>query len=241
MLQPLAGGSSLLLIEDDERLAQMIVPYLEQNGLKVVHTLSAQGAYTALNARSFDLILLDLMLSDADGLDVCRYIRATCSWDPAIIMVTGRGEPTDRIIGLELGADDYLTKPFEPRELLARIRAILRRVSKNLLDTVDLIRAGQLEINTAARTVTVGQRLCLLTSMQFDLLLALARNPGRVMNREQLWQAVRGESYESFDRAIDVHIGRIRQIIEDDPRTPTRIITVRGVGYVFSRLPQVAP
>lgn len=238
MLQPPPGGSTLLLIEDDERLAGMIVPYLEQHGLNVVHTSSAKEAYRALEYRSFDIILLDLMLSDADGLDVCRYIRTSCQWDPAIIMVTGRGEPTDRIIGLELGADDYLTKPFEPRELLARIRAILRRVSKNSTDSHDLIRAGVLEINIAARTVKLDQRVCSLTSMQFELLLTLARNSGRVMNREQLWQSVRGASYESFDRAIDVHIGRIRQIIEDDPRTPRRIITVRGIGYVFSRLPQ---
>jgi DNA-binding response OmpR family regulator len=239
MLQPLSGGSTLLLIEDDQRLAGMIVPYLEQHGLDVLHTPTAKDAYCALETRSFDIILLDLMLSDADGLDVCRYIRAACQWDPAIIMVTGRGEPTDRIIGLELGADDYLTKPFEPRELLARIRAILRRVSKISPDPHELIRAGELEINIAARTVKLDRRVCTLTSMQFELLLALARNAGRVMNREQLWQSVRGASYESFDRAIDVHIGRIRQIIEDDPRTPKRIITVRGIGYVFSRLPQI--
>lgn len=238
MLQTLSGGATLLLIEDDQRLAGMIVPYLAQHGLDVLHTPTAQEAYSVLKSRSFDVILLDLMLSDADGLDVCRYIRTFCQWDPAIIMVTGRGEPTDRIIGLELGADDYLTKPFEPRELLARIRAILRRVSKTGSDPQDLIRAGALEINIAERTVKIDQRVCPLTAMQFELLLTLARNSGRVMNREQLWQSVRGASYESFDRAIDVHIGRIRQIIEDDPRTPRRIITVRGIGYVFSRLPQ---
>lgn len=238
MLQPLSGSFMLLLIEDDLRLASMTVPYLAQHGLEVLHVPTAQDAYSALEIRSFDIILLDLMLSDADGLDVCRYIRTSCQWDPAIIMVTGRGEPTDRIIGLELGADDYLTKPFEPRELLARIRAILRRVSKTGSDSHDLIRSGKLEINIAARTVKLDQRVCSLTAMQFELLLTLARNSGRVMNREQLWQSVRGASYESFDRAIDVHIGRIRQIIEDDPRTPQRIITVRGIGYVFSRLSQ---
>lgn len=232
-------NTPVLLIEDDLRLAQMIVPYLTQHGLSVVHASSAQEAYAALNARSFALILLDLMLNDADGLDVCRYIRTVCTDDPAIIMVTGRGEPTDRIIGLELGADDYMSKPFEPRELLARIRAILRRLQKTTSpDTEPPIRSGALEINPAARTVTVDQQSCSLTSMQFDLLLTLARNAGRVMNREQLWQALRGESYESFDRAIDVHIGRIRQAIEKDPRVPTRIITVRGIGYVFSRLQQ---
>ncbi|MFS2222635.1 response regulator transcription factor [Pantoea sp. B65] len=240
MLKTPHSGSSILLVEDDVRLAQMIVPYLAPYGFDIVHSQNARHAKDALNKRKFDLILLDLMLGDADGLDVCRYIRTSCEDDPAIIMVTGRGDPTDRIIGLEIGADDYLPKPFEPRELLARIRAVLRRMVKQ--QTADssgmLIRSGPLEINTAARTVTLRQKNCPLTALQFDLLLTLARNAGRVLNRDQLWQSIRGEAYESFDRAIDVHIGRIRQAIEDDPRTPKQIITVRGIGYVFSRLPQ---
>lgn len=238
MLQHTRAASAILLVEDDNRLAQMVVPYLEQHGFSVNHCDSAQAAYAALENENYDLVLLDLMLSDADGLDVCRYIRAACHYDPAIIMVTARGEPTDRIVGLELGADDYLTKPFEPRELLARMRAILRRTTKAQGRGInDVIRSGELEINISARTVCRERHICALTSLQFDLLVTLARNAGRVLNREQLWQAVRGESYDSFDRAIDVHIGRIRQAIEADPREPKRIITVRGVGYVFSRLP----
>lgn len=227
--------TSVLLIEDDVRLAQMIVPYLAQHEFEVMHSASATDAQARMKLRSFDVVLLDLMLGDADGLALCRQIRAVSHDDPAIIMVTGRGDPADRIIGLEVGADDYLPKPFEPRELLARMRAVLRRMrpGTRTADT-GLIRSGELEIDIAARTVTLHQQPCALTSLQFDLLVSLARQAGRVLNREQIWQTVRGESYDSFDRAIDVHIGRIRQVIEDDPRTPKRIITVRGVGYVFS-------
>ncbi|ORM62813.1 DNA-binding response regulator [Pantoea rodasii] len=230
--------NSVLLIEDDLRLAGMILPYLTQYEFKVEHSASSQDAQLKMKQHAYDVVLLDLMLGDADGLALCRDIRSQCLHEPAIIMVTGRGDPADRIIGLEVGADDYLPKPFEPRELLARMRAVLRRIkSGNGVRETGLIRSGSLEIDTAARTVMLNQNTCSLTSLQFDLLVSLARNAGRVLNREQIWQSVRGESYESFDRAIDVHIGRIRQLIEDDPRVPKRIITVRGVGYVFSALP----
>lgn len=229
--------TSVLLIEDDSRLAGMLMPYLAQYEFSVVHSASAQDAQNKMKQRKFDVVLLDLMLGDADGLALCRQIRTRFQYDPAIIMVTGRGDPADRIIGLEVGADDYLAKPFEPRELLARMRAVLRRMKPGAASSGDVIRSGALEIDTAARSVTLNQRPCSLTSLQFDLLVSLARNAGRVLNREQIWQSVRGESYDSFDRAIDVHIGRIRQAIEDDPQVPKRIITVRGVGYVFSALP----
>lgn len=230
--------TSVLLIEDDQRLAQMIVPYLAQYEFKVVHSACAQDAQLKMKQHIFDMVLLDLMLGDADGLALCREIRTCYPYEPAIIMVTGRGDPADRIIGLEVGADDYLSKPFEPRELLARMRAVLRRIKPgNTVKAHHIIRSGALEIDTEARTVLLNRQVCLLTSLQFDVLVSLARQAGRVLNREQIWQSVRGESYESFDRAIDVHIGRIRQLIEDDPRTPKRIITVRSVGYVFSTLP----
>ncbi|MFJ5159751.1 winged helix-turn-helix domain-containing protein [Pantoea sp. NPDC088449] len=230
--------TSVLLIEDDHRLAGMIVPYLAQHEFNVMHSASVPDAQLRLRQGEFDVVLLDLMLGDADGLALCRQIRSQCHNEPAIIMVTGRGDPADRIIGLEVGADDYLPKPYEPRELLARMRAVLRRIKPGrLLNAEHVIRSGALEIDTAARSVLLHQQPCALTSLQFDLLVALARHAGRVLNREQIWQSVRGESYDSFDRAIDVHIGRIRQLIEDDPRTPKRIITVRGVGYVFSAMP----
>lgn len=237
---PLAGNAmtSVLLIEDDNRLAQMIVPWLAQYEFSVQHSASVSDAHYRMQQQPFDVVLLDLMLGDADGLALRRQIRSDYQHDPAIIMVTGRGDPADRIIGLEVGADDYLPKPFEPRELLARMRAVLRRTRPaGTAAGRNVIRSGALEIDTAARSVTLAQQSCQLTSLQFDLLVALARQAGRVLSREQIWQAVRGENYDPFDRAIDVHIGRIRQAIGDDPRAPTRIIMVRGVGYVFSAQP----
>ena len=150
-----------------------------------------------------------------------------------ILMLTARGDAMDRVVGLELGADDYLPKPFEPRELLARLRAILRRANSTGGD--DTLRFGRLEIDADARAVRVDGERCSLTGYQFDLLLALARHAGRVMSRDQLMDALKGETLEAFDRSIDVHISRIRNAIEDDPRHPRRIITVRGIGYVFAR------
>ncbi|KPC49624.1 Transcriptional regulatory protein OmpR [Amantichitinum ursilacus] len=228
----------LLMIEDDVRLARMVIGFMAQNGIQVEHVEDAQSGLNALRRHHYDLILLDLMLPDADGLDVCRRIRTDTPQPvcPAIIMVTARGDPTDRIVGLELGADDYLPKPFEPRELLARVRAVLRRTASSPAEVPPALRFGRLEIDTGARTVLLDRQPRALTSFQFDLLVVLASNAGRVLSRDQLRQAVRGEALEAFDRSIDVHVGRIRNAIEDDPRFPARIITVRGVGYVFSRL-----
>jgi len=179
------------------------------------------------------------MLPDMDGLDVCRRIRALQG--PAaqvpVLMLTAKGDPMDRIIGLELGADDYLPKPFEPRELLARIRAILRRRTDggSASAAPQVLRFGTLEIDRDARTVTVAGELADLTSYQFDLLVALAERAGRVLTRDQIMEAVRGRELEAFDRSIDVHMGRIRAAIEVDAKNPRRILTVRGVGYVFAK------
>jgi DNA-binding response OmpR family regulator len=173
------------------------------------------------------------MLPDMDGLDVCRRIRATS--DIPILMLTARGDEMDRIIGLELGADDYLPKPFNPRELLARLRAILRRQQEPANRHTSILRFGRLEIDRDRRQVHLDDEERSLTSYQFDLLRALAENPGRVMSREVLMDRVKGESLETFDRSIDVHISRIRAAIEDDPKRPRRVITVRGAGYVFAR------
>jgi DNA-binding response OmpR family regulator len=148
-------------------------------------------------------------------------------------MLTAKGDPIERVIGLEIGADDYLPKPFEPRELLARVRALLRRASTT--STADSLRFGRLEIDRAARAVRIDGQVRSLTSHQFDLLVALAERAGRVLSREQLMDLVRGEAIDAFDRSIDVHIARIRAAVEDDPRHPKRIITVRGAGYVFAR------
>jgi DNA-binding response OmpR family regulator len=180
------------------------------------------------------------MLPDIDGLEVCRRIRALPEVAGVpVLMLTAKGDPMDRIIGLEIGADDYLPKPFEPRELLARIRAVLRRRTDTSAaaqkQMQKQIHFGTLEIDRDARTVTVGGGACDLTSYQFDLLVALAERSGRVLTRDQIMEAVRGRELDAFDRSIDVHMGRIRAAIEVDAKNPKRILTVRGVGYVFAR------
>jgi DNA-binding response OmpR family regulator len=184
------------------------------------------------------LVILDLMLPDMDGLQVCQRIRALpgAVGQVPVLMLTAKGDPMDRIIGLEMGADDYLPKPFEPRELLARIRAILRRQGDGVVAAgAHTLQFGSLEIDRDARRVTVRGVPCELTSYQFDLLVALAERAGRVLTRDQIMEAVRGRELEAFDRSIDVHMGRIRAAIEDDVKAPKRILTVRGVGYVFAR------
>ena len=227
----------LLMIEDDVRLAAMVGDYLRQNGWSVAHAASGAAGMQALADEAPALVILDLMLPDADGLDLCRRIKAESN--AAVLMLTAKGDPMDRIVGLEIGADDYLPKPFEPRELLARIRAVLRRSPNGNTEPADAqrppLRFGSLEIDREARSVSVAGQACELTSYQFDLLLVMAERAGRVLSRDQIMEAVRGRELEAFDRSIDVHMGRIRQAIEADPKTPRRILTVRGVGYVFAK------
>ena len=233
----------LLMIEDDARLAAMVGEYLEQNGFTVSKAPDGLSGLARLSQNGSDnhppeLVILDLMLPDIDGLEVCRRVRALPSGmaQIPILMLTAKGDPMDRIIGLEIGADDYLPKPFEPRELLARVRAILRRKTEPAATAAaNLLRFGSLAIDRDARTVTVANEPCDLTSYQFDLLVALAERAGRVLTRDQIMEAVRGRELEAFDRSIDVHMGRIRAAIESDPKDPKRILTVRGVGYVFAR------
>ena len=228
----------LLMIEDDVRLADMVCAYLGQSGYQMTHAGDAQTGLSQVQADAPDLVILDLMLPDMDGLEVCRRIRAlpgALARTP-VLMLTAKGDPMDRIIGLEMGADDYLPKPFEPRELLARIRAVLRRQGDGPVGgETQQMRFGALDIDRDARTVTVSGQLCELTSYQFDLLVALAERAGRVLTRDQIMEAVRGRELEAFDRSIDVHMGRIRAAIEVDAKNPKRILTVRGVGYVFAR------
>ena len=231
-------SQNLLMIEDDARLARMVTEYLGQSGYPVHHAGTGQAGLDALQAAPADLVILDLMLPDMDGLEVCRRIRSLPGVlaSTPVLMLTAKGDPMDRIIGLEIGADDYLPKPFEPRELLARIRAVLRRrVDLASSTSAPGLRFGSLEIDRDARTVTVGAQACELTSYQFDLLVALAERAGRVLTRDQIMEAVRGRELEAFDRSIDVHMGRIRAAIEVDAKNPKRILTVRGVGYVFAR------
>ena len=218
----------LLMIEDDAPLAAMVGEYLEKSGMNVTHRASGRAGIAALDSGGFDAVILDLMLPDMDGLEVCRTIRAGSA--VPILMLD-----TDRIVGLELGADDYLPKPFNPRELLARLRAILRRQGGAPTSSAATLRFGRLSIDRDARVVRVDDDERALTSHQFDLLWALAENAGRVMSRDQLMDHVRGHELEAFDRSIDVHISRIRAAIEDDPKRPRRVITIRGIGYVFAR------
>jgi DNA-binding response OmpR family regulator len=221
----------ILLIEDDARLGKMVSDYLSEAGFRVTHSATGADAERRLKRETFDALVLDLMLPDTDGLDLCRRVRA----DSAIpvLMLTARGDPLDRIVGLELGADDYLPKPFEPRELLARLRAILRRGSQ--VPVGDVLRFGRLEIDRGAREVRVDGEVRLVTGFQFTLLMALAERAGRVLSREALMDLTKGESHEEFDRSIDVHVSRLRAAIEDDPKKPRRILTLRGAGYVFAK------
>jgi DNA-binding response OmpR family regulator len=227
----------LLMIEDDARLAAMVGEYLTQSGFVVTHMPDGESGLGALQDKPVDLVVLDLMLPGIDGLEVCRRIRALPG-DAArvpVLMLTAKGDPMDRVVGLEIGADDYLPKPFEPRELLARIRAVLRRHQGGAAPEHKLMRFGALEIDRDARVVSVAGQAAELTSYQFDLLVTLAERAGRVLTRDQIMEAVRGRELEAFDRSIDVHMGRIRAAIEQDVKNPKRILTVRGVGYVFAK------
>ena len=208
-------GDRVLLIEDDSRLAEMVSEYLGKAGFHVVHAETGTRGLALHGREPADVVILDLMLPDADGLDICRQIRARS--DSPILMLT----------------DDYLPKPFEPRELLARLRAILRR--RHTTPRTDVLRYGRIEIDRGSREVRLDGSPRPLTGYQFALLLALAEHAGRVMSRDALMDLVRGEQMDAFDRSIDVHVSRIRAAIEDDPKKPRRVITVRGAGYVFAK------
>lgn len=222
----------ILLIEDDPRLAEMVANYLGEAGFAVT-VAGTGGAGLALEAReTFDALVLDLMLPDMDGLDVCRRVSAR-GLTP-VLMLTARGDAMDRVVGLEMGADDYLPKPFEPRELLARLRAILRRKARGG-PAAEMLRFGRLEIDVGARQARLDGAACDLTSYQFSLLLAFAQHAGRVLSRDAIMDIMKNERLEAFDRSIDVHVSRIRAAIEDDPKKPRRVITVRGAGYVFAK------
>ena len=221
----------ILLIEDDQRLAELVKKYLTDAGFSITAANTGGIGLTLHDRESFDALILDLMLPDMDGLDVCRKVRARAQ--TPILMLTARGEAMDRVVGLEMGADDYLPKPFEPRELLARLRAILRRSKSD--NRADIMHFGRLEIDTGAREVRLDGKSKPLTSYQFALLVALAQHAGRVMSRDAIMDLMKHEPLEAFDRSIDVHISRIRAAIEDDVKRPRRIITVRGAGYVFAK------
>ena len=228
-------ASRLLLIDDDSRLTDMVGGYLRRNGLEVDTAGTLAAGRERLKLNTYDALLLDLMLPDGDGLDMTRELRSNPRTRRLpLLMLTARGEPMDRIVGLEIGADDYLPKPFEPRELLARVKALLRRASPEQ-QADDVLLFGRLEVDLGARQARLDGTPCDLTSHQFELLTVLAQSPGRVLSRDQIMDALKGHPLEAFDRSIDVHISRIRAVIEDDPKAPRRVLTVRGAGYVFAR------
>jgi len=224
-------ADTILIIDDDTRLSAMLRDYLEGNGFAVHTAATATAGLAALARHRTDAVILDVMLPDFDGFEVLRRLRVTS--DVPVLMLTAKGDETDRIVGLEIGADDYLPKPFSSRELLARLRAILRRRTGPA--AVGMLRFGRLEIDPGAREARLDGNHCDITGHQFDILLALAESAGRILSRDQLIDRVRGVNGDAFDRSIDVHISRIRAAIEDDPKHPRRIVTVRGAGYVFAR------
>lgn len=235
-------SKQILLIEDDPDLSELISDYLSMNYYDVIPAVTGQSGLDTLEAkeRDIDLIILDLMLPDMDGMQVCQSIRSSKNTQinkVPIVMLTAKGDTTDRVLGLEMGADDYIAKPFEPRELLARIRAVLRRHEQpnQTEDQNESLIFGRLNIFPDSHEVTIDGESVRLTTHQFQLLHYFATHSGKVLSREQLWQAMpNDDSSDNIDRAIDVHISRLRALIEDNPRQPKRIITVRGVGYQFA-------
>ncbi len=233
---------TIWMADDDVRLTGMVGEYLQDAGFAFEALPSGDAVLHALleaKTAAPEALILDVMMPGTDGLQTCQRLRHALPALP-ILMLTAKGDPLDRIIGLELGADDYLAKPFEPRELLARIKALLRRASVQTQNGAEesvqtALRFGSLQIDPNTRTVRLHDAVCELTAYQFDLLYALAQRAGRVLTRDQIMEAVRGRELEAFDRSIDVHIGRIRQAIETDVKNPQRILTVRGVGYVLAK------
>ena len=226
----------ILVVEDESAIAELIALNLRHAGFEVTVAVDADQAQAAVDRVLPDLVLLDWMLPGQSGIVLAKRWRGDArTREMPLIMLTARAEEADKITGLDAGADDYLTKPFSTRELMARIRAVLRRRNDGPAASAKVLRFGSLEIDRDARTVTVGGAGCALTSYQFDLLVALAERAGRVLTRDQIMEAVRGRELEAFDRSIDVHMGRIRAVIEVDAKAPKRILTVRGVGYVFAR------
>jgi DNA-binding response OmpR family regulator len=221
----------VLVVDDDPRLAELLAEYLGGRGFDVATAADGERGLAAARQGSFDLVVLDVMMPGLDGFDVMRELRKT-SVVP-IVMLTARGEETDRIVGLELGADDYLAKPFNPRELLARIRAVLRRGAP--ADDDGVVEAAGIRLDPSRREASVDGRPLELTTTEFDILRALVGAAGRVIARERLMEVARGEEWAAYERSVDVHVSHLRRKLGDDPRQPERIKTVRGVGYMVPR------
>ncbi|HEX3604665.1 MAG TPA: response regulator transcription factor [Candidatus Dormibacteraeota bacterium] len=219
---------TILVVDDEPGIVRLVRDYLEHGGFAVVTASDGRGALEAARRRRPDIVILDLGLPGLDGLDVTRALRREGA--VPIVMLTARGEETDKLVGLELGADNYVTKPFSPKELVARVRAVLRR-TEAAAERGDVVRAGDLILDAARMETSAAGRRVELTPTEFELLLTMARQPGRVFTRAQLLDVVRGAAVESYERAIDAHVKNIRRKIEPDPRTPRFLQTVFGVGY----------
>lgn len=224
-------SEKILVVDDEIKIARVVKAYLAKEGYRVVEAYDGRSALELARKEKPDLVVLDLMLPEVSGWDVCRALRQESS--VPILMLTARDDDTDKIVGLELGADDYVTKPFNPKELVARVRAILRRAGRQQIEG-KVIAAGDLRIHLEKREVRVSGQEVHLTPTEFELLRVMAERPGRVFTREQLLDRVLGDSFEGYDRAVDSHIKNLRQKIERDPRSPRYVLTVFGVGYKFA-------
>ena len=231
-VMPTEQTLQVLLVEDDRKLADLTREYLSGHGVSVHHVADGRQGLEEAQRTRYDAVLLDLMLPGLDGLSICRELRSRS--DVPILVLTARGEEADRVMGLEMGADDYLAKPFSPRELLARVRAVVRRARGKAGPPTVAIRVGGLEIDPASRRAVLDGRELPLTGYEFDLLRALAERAGRVLTREQLMELAKGNAEESFDRSIDVHVSRLRHKLGDDPKRPHLLKTVRGTGYIYA-------
>ncbi|MEW6262754.1 MAG: response regulator [Thermodesulfobacteriota bacterium] len=235
-----AVGYTVLIVDDDEKLCRLVGEYLRANGFHTLRLAEGSNVLKTLSVESPDIVILDIMLPGQDGLEVLKEIRRDHTLP--VIMLTAKGEDTDRIVGLELGADDYLPKPFNPRELLARIKAVLRRSLPGDQDDTERtpklsISAGGITLNMARQTVVVEGQELELSSAEYSILEVLMKNPNTVLSRDQLMTLARGRDFTAFDRSIDVHISKIRTKVEADPRAPRRIKTVWGSGYMFVDAP----
>ncbi len=230
---------TVLVVDDEPRIAQLARDYLEHAGFGVLLAGDGRSALQAIRTRQPDLVVLDLGLPEVDGLEVTRTVRESSR--VPIIMLTARDDELDKLLGLELGADDYITKPFSPRELVARVRAVLRRSEAAPAEATDRVVVGDLSLDAAKLRTTVGGRSIDLTATEFGILLTLARQPGRVFTRAQLLDAVRGVAFESYERAIDAHVKNIRRKLEPEPHRPRYLLTVYGVGYRLADADEVTP
>ncbi len=223
---------TILVVEDEMQIARLVRDYLTHAGFDVIVTGDGNAALASARGTKPDLVVLDLGLPGRDGLDVTRELRKTST--VPIVMLTARADEADRIVGLELGADDYVVKPFSPKELVARVRAVLRRSESARADGPDVLRAGDVEVDVRRMRVTVATKPVELTPTEFQLLAALVREPGRVFTRSQLLDAVHGVAIESYERAIDAHVKNLRKKLEPTPSKPRYLLTVYGVGYRFA-------